>query len=96
MGDVSFAHRELLTVEEVARYFKVGSTTVYRWRREGRMPYLNIGKYWRIRREELEELVGGNGPPVKLTRDLRSFLAVLPVHIAIIDGSGTILVIHEA
>jgi excisionase family DNA binding protein len=62
MGDVSFAQRELLTVEEVAWYLKVGSATVYRWCREGRMPCLKIGKYWRTRREELEELVGGNGP----------------------------------
>jgi excisionase family DNA binding protein len=62
MGDVSFARRELLTVEEVAWYLKVGSATVYRWCREGRMPCLKIGKYWRTRREELEELVGGNGP----------------------------------
>ena len=34
---------------------------------------------------------------MKLARDLQSFLAVLPAHIGIIDGSGTILVmVNEA
>ena len=43
----------LLSAEEVAEYFGVGTTTVYRWCREGRIPCLKIGKHWRVRREEL-------------------------------------------
>ena len=45
--------RALLTAEEVAEYFGVSMTTVYRWCREGRIPCLKIGKHWRVRREEL-------------------------------------------
>ncbi len=45
--------RALLTAEEVAEYFGVKKTTVYRWCRDGRIPCLKIGKHWRMRREEL-------------------------------------------
>ena len=43
----------LLGAEEVAGYFGVTLHTVYRWCKEGRIPCLKIGKYWRVRREEL-------------------------------------------
>ncbi len=43
----------LLSAEEVAEYFGVGTTTVYRWCREGRIPCMKIGKHWRVRREKL-------------------------------------------
>ena len=45
----------LLSAEEVALYFGVKTTTVYRWCREGRIPCLKIGKHWRVRREVLED-----------------------------------------
>jgi excisionase family DNA binding protein len=37
-------HKELLSAEDVAEYLGVGSVTVYRWCREGRLPCLKIGK----------------------------------------------------
>ena len=49
--------RTLLSAEEVAEYFGVQTTTVYRWCREGRIPCLKIGKHWRVRREELEDFL---------------------------------------
>ena len=47
----------LLSSEEVAEYFGVTTTTVYRWCREGRIPCMKIGKHWRVRREELMALL---------------------------------------
>ena len=47
------AGKALLGAEEVAEYFGVKKTTVYRWCKEGRIPRLKIGKHWRVRREEL-------------------------------------------
>jgi len=35
----------LLSTEEVAGYFGVGRVTVYRWCKEGRIPYLKVGKW---------------------------------------------------
>ena len=45
--------RTLLGAGEVAEYFGAGTATVYRWCREGRIPCLKIGKYWRVGREGL-------------------------------------------
>ncbi len=47
----------LLSAEEVALYFGVKTTTVYRWCREGRIPCLKIGKHWRVRREDLVDFL---------------------------------------
>jgi excisionase family DNA binding protein len=44
----------LLGAEEVAVHFGVTKTTVYRWCKEGRVPCLKIGRFWRVRREALE------------------------------------------
>ena len=49
--------KALLTTEEVAGYFGVTTTTIYRWCKEGRVPCLKIGKHWRVRREELEDFL---------------------------------------
>ncbi len=47
----------LLSAEEVAGYLGVGKVTVYRWCKEGRIPCLKIGKHWRVRCEEVVDLV---------------------------------------
>lgn len=49
--------KPLLSAEEVAGYLGVERSTVWRWCREGRIPCLKIGKHWRVRREELENLL---------------------------------------
>ena len=46
----------LLGAEEVAEYFGVTKTTIYRWCKEGRVPCLKVGKFWRMRRGALEHL----------------------------------------
>ncbi len=47
----------LLSAEEVAEYFGVTTTTVYRWCNEGRIPCMKIGKHWRMRREDLVDFL---------------------------------------
>jgi excisionase family DNA binding protein len=47
----------LLSAEEMAEYFGVKTTTVYRWCREGRIPCLKIGKHWRARRKDLADFL---------------------------------------
>ncbi len=87
---------DLLDVEEVAEYLGVGQVTVYRWCREGRLSCLKVGKSWRIRRDALDDFLRGSKSPSLLTEELRSFLTVLPAHVAIIDRSGTIVAVNEA
>jgi excisionase family DNA binding protein len=72
----SITQKDLLSVEEVSGYLGVGTVTVYRWCREGRLPCLKVGKSWRIRREALEDFLRRGERPVTLTGQLRSFLTV--------------------
>ena len=47
---------EYLTVEEVATKLKVGSETVYRWLRTGKLQGTKLAKsVWRISSEELSK-----------------------------------------
>jgi excisionase family DNA binding protein len=46
MGEASVSiagDKELLTVEDVAKYMGVGRVTVHRWCREGRLPCSKVG-----------------------------------------------------
>ena len=67
--------KELLTVEDVAKYMGVGRVTVHRWCREGRLPCSKVGKSWRVRREALEELLRRGERSVTLEGQLGSFLS---------------------
>ncbi len=59
LGDINQRRtgESLLSAEEVALYFGVETTTVYRWCKEGRIPCLKIGKHWRVRREEIVDFL---------------------------------------
>ena len=53
---------EVMTVREVAAYFRVNQRTVYNLASAGKLPAIKIGKQWRFRKAEIEKLfekVGG-------------------------------------
>lgn len=70
------SNTQLLTADETADYLKVSKATIWQWCRSGRLPAVKIGRQWRIRRKDLEEmlaapppdseLVGGRGETVVL------------------------------
>ncbi|MCC7018580.1 MAG: helix-turn-helix domain-containing protein [Ardenticatenales bacterium] len=49
------AEVSLLTIRDVQEITQLGRTTIYELMREGRLPYLKIGRSVRIRREALEK-----------------------------------------
>ena len=49
---------EILTVQEVANYFKVSRSTVWRWCNQGRMTAFKVGHSWRVHRSEVEKIIG--------------------------------------
>lgn len=49
---------EILTVQEVANYFKVSRSTVWRWCNQGKLSAFKAGHGWRVHRSELEKIVG--------------------------------------
>src|SRR5215204_4259543 len=57
MDETPYKQKDLLSAEDVARYFGVGQITVYRWCKEGRLQCIKLGKHWRIRREALEDFL---------------------------------------
>ena len=65
---------ELLGAEEVGRLIGVKETTVYRWCKEGKLPCLKVGRFWRVRREALEDFLKRSEHPVTLAGQLHSFL----------------------
>ena len=85
MGEVSEGKRDLMDAAEVAEYLGVGSVTVYRWCRDGRLPCLKIGKSWRIRREALEDFLSRGERPTTLMGQLRAYLAVPDSVIAVAE-----------
>jgi excisionase family DNA binding protein len=85
MGLGSGRRGELLGVAEVADYLGVGTVTVYRWCREGRLPCLKVGKSWRIRREALEDVLRRGERPATLVGQLRGFLGVPDCVIAVAE-----------
>lgn len=70
------AEEDLLSVDEVAGYLEVSKATIYHWCRQGRLPCLKIGKFWRIRRAALENFLSHSERSATLSGQLRSFLTV--------------------
>jgi excisionase family DNA binding protein len=51
---------ELLTVGEIAERLRIHSMTIYRWIDDGRLPAIRIGKQYRVRAADLEEMLEGS------------------------------------
>jgi excisionase family DNA binding protein len=51
---------QLLTVGEVAERLRISSMTIYRWIEEGRLPAMQIGKQYRVRAADLDEVLEGS------------------------------------
>ena len=47
-------HARILTIDELAKYLKVGKTTLYRLAQEGKIPGQKVGKHWRFSRESID------------------------------------------
>lgn len=48
---------EILTVSEVSAYLRLSRTTVWRWCNEGKLPAFKIGRGWRVRRQDVEQIL---------------------------------------
>ena len=55
--EVQVKQDEMLTPTEVATYLKVPIHTVWRWCRQGTLPAVKIGKYWRVSRAKLDAYI---------------------------------------
>ena len=46
--------KEIMTLEEVAKYLKMKPQTIYLWAQKGKIPAAKIGKEWRFRRDIID------------------------------------------
>jgi len=65
MNNNSFEH-EILTVNQVAEYLQLSEMTTYKLVQEGRIPAFKIGRHWRIKRTDLNNLIDQLGKGQKL------------------------------
>ncbi len=50
-----------LSIQEVARRFRVNTTTVYRLVKRGKLPAFKVGNQWRFSEERLQEGIADKG-----------------------------------
>ncbi|MCL1051881.1 helix-turn-helix domain-containing protein [Shewanella abyssi] len=48
---------QILTLKELAAYFKLTEKTAYRLASEGKLPGFKVGGSWRFKREDLEQWI---------------------------------------
>ena len=46
---------EIMTLEETAKYLKIGKSTLYKMARDGKIPAVKIAKQWRFRKYEIDK-----------------------------------------
>ncbi len=56
---------KILTIDELAKYLKVGKTTLYKLAQEGKIPGQKVGKHWRFNRVSIDRWLEEQKP----TRD---------------------------
>ena len=45
---------EIMTLEETAKYLKIGKSTLYKMARKGKIPAVKIANQWRFRKEDID------------------------------------------
>ncbi len=53
----NMSDNEIMTVSEVAEYFKISEVTTYKLVQEGKIPAVKIGRHWRVKRSDLTEFI---------------------------------------
>ncbi len=46
---------EIMTLEETAKYLRIGKSTLYKMAREGKIPVAKIANQWRFRKEDIDK-----------------------------------------
>ena len=48
---------KLLTLEEVAEIIGIQRRTIYNYIKEGKLKAVRIGKYWRVKQEDIKDFI---------------------------------------
>jgi excisionase family DNA binding protein len=58
----------ILTVDQVAELVSVSAYTVRQWARDGQIPALRLGKYWRFRESSIRDWLAAQERPTRRSR----------------------------
>jgi excisionase family DNA binding protein len=47
----------MMTVEELAKYLKMKTVTIYKHAQEGKIPGFKVGSKWRFKKETIDEWI---------------------------------------
>lgn len=50
----------LMTVKDVAKYLKVEESTIYTWAKDGRIPGIKLGHFWRFKKDDIDRWLEEN------------------------------------
>ncbi|WP_199615144.1 helix-turn-helix domain-containing protein [Paenibacillus alkalitolerans] len=48
---------EILTISQVAKYLQISEITTYKLVNDGVIPAFKIGRHWRIKKDDLSEVI---------------------------------------
>ncbi|TDL31046.1 DNA-binding protein [Jeotgalibacillus sp. S-D1] len=48
---------EIMTITQVSEYLQLSEMTTYKLVQTGKIPGFKIGRHWRVRRDDLDELI---------------------------------------
>jgi len=48
-------HDEIMTIEQLAEYLKISTSTLYKQLQDGKLPGQKVGKRWRFHKEAIDE-----------------------------------------
>lgn len=51
-----------LTLEQVAEYLQISTSSIYKMAQVGRIPACKVGRQWRFKRQQIDRWVQGNRP----------------------------------
>lgn len=46
--------KPIMNIKEVAEYLGIGTASIYRYVKQGKMPASRVGKFWRFRKEKID------------------------------------------
>ena len=58
----------VMTIDDLAKYLKLSTSTLYKLCAEGKIPGQKVGRHWRFHREVVDEWLG-KGKPIRRGRD---------------------------
>ena len=57
----------VMTIEELAEYLKISTSTLYKYAQQGRIPAVKLGKHWRFSKLAIDQFLENN-PNTSITK----------------------------